>query len=217
MRVTATRMLLLLVILLSAGLASLWVDAQGRLRHAIWQAPLAKTPDLQVPASLKFITSNAAAVSYTSIQERPLFAPDRRLPPPPAPPPPPDPLADIHIVGVVSGSSPGILARVESKTHRIKVNETLGVWTLKTIDGRDVTFVKGDETRRLKLDYAPLGTKSAAAIPVSAASAAGQSPVNQQLSGNGGAAIQNAQDAARDNIRRRNEIRAARGLPLITQ
>lgn len=214
MKITAVRVLLLVVALLSAGLASLWVDTQGHWLNLVWRAPAAKNPDVQPPAGLKLMVASPTAGSYASIQERPLFAPDRRPPPPPAPPappPPPDPLADIQIYGVFSGANSGILARVEGKMRRVKVDERLGEWVLKAIDGRNVTFAKGDEKRQLKLAYAPLGVRAPQNAPANAPNA------NRPSGGLGSAAAQNQQDEARDILRRRNEARAAKGLPLLTQ
>lgn len=215
MMLTPVRILLLLVALLSAGLASLWVDPQGHWRNIAWKPPEAKSPDVSSPAGLMLVAPGEAATAYASIQARPLFAPDRRPPPPPpppVPPPPPDPLADIQLYGVFSGESAGIVARVEGKMRRIKVNEALGEWTLKNIDGRTVTFAKGDEKRQLKLAYAPLGARVPPA-PTAAQPSAGRAPGTSRNA----AAAQNSQDEARETLRRRNEIRAARGLPPVTE
>ncbi len=211
MMISTVRVLLLLLALLAGGLASLWVDAQGQWRHIVWQAPATKAPDLKPPASLKLLASSAVPMSYASIQERPLFAPDRRPPPPPAAPPPPDPLADIQIYGVVSGSSSGILARVEGKMRRVKIDETLGEWTLKSVDGRDILFANGDQTRKLRLAFAPLGapqqqpTKPVARQALTTAPTVGSPPGR------------NLQEEERESLRIRNEARAARGLPMVTR
>lgn len=210
----SVRALLLVIASLSAGLISLWVDQQGHWQHLVWHAPAAISPDLKMPAALASLPDTPPP-SYTSVLERPLFAPDRKPPPPPAPPPPPDPLADIQLYGVFSGNNPGILARVEGKVRRFTVNQTLGAWTLTGIDGRTATFAKDGEKRELKLAYAPLGVRSPApdtasppAIPASGIPRAPASLIS---------ITPNRQDEARETLRRRNEIRAARGLPLVTE
>ena len=212
MRFGPIRALLLLILLLSGGLAWIWVDQAGQLRNVTWTPPRALPPEIKIP-SVEAPAGTGSASDFASILARPVFAPDRRPPPPPAPPaptPPPDPLANIQIQGIFSGANAGILARVEGKVRRIKVNETVGPWTLKSIEGRDVTFGQGEETRKLRLDYARL----APPVTQAAAPAAGSPPT--QAPGYVGVP-QNVQDEARDRLRRRNEARAARGLPLVTE
>lgn len=209
------RALLLAIALLGAGLTSLWIDPQGHWRHLVWRAPAALSPDLKPPSALAKLPGSDAHPTYTSVIERPLFAPDRRPPPPPAPPAPPDPLADIQLYGVFSGNNPGILARVEGKVRRFTVNQTLGAWTLTGIDGRTVTFANGAEKRELKLAYAPLGARAPA--PDAASSAAAPASSAPRAPTGIISITPNRQDQARETLRRRNEIRAARGLPLVTE
>lgn len=218
MRFGPVRLLLLLTLLLSGGLAWMWFDENAKMRNLAWVAPKALPPDIKALASPPPAGPTAGSTApFAVILERPLFAPDRRPPPPPAPPPPPDPLANIRIHGIFSGANAGILARVDGKLRRIKINETIGPWTLKSIDGRDITFGQGEENRQLRLAYARLDTPApqapAVPAPVAPASATpGQAPASPAAG-----APPNQQDEARENIRRRNEIRAARGLPLLTQ
>lgn len=154
---TPVRLLVLLVIVFSAGLASLWLDEQGQWRNVSWAAPVAIAPDIKAPVNpLSESRSTAAAVSYASIQERPLFAPDRRPPPPPPPPASPDPFIGIQIYGIFSGSKGGILARIEGRVRRVNFNESIGGWTLKSVAGRQINFVQGEQTRELRLEYSKL-------------------------------------------------------------
>jgi len=195
-RVGPLRLLVLLNLLLAAGLAWLWVDEHAVLRSLAWVAPKALSPDITLPAN----SSGAADLAqFAVILERPLFAPDRRQPPPPAPPappPPPDPLANIQISGIFTGDNAGILARVEGKLRRIKLNEAIGPWTLKSIDDRDILFSQGDQDRKLRLNYAKIAPPGAP----------------QAMPG----APQNTQDEARERLKRRNELRVSRGLPPIS-
>ena len=214
MRFGPVRLSLVLILLLAGGLAWLWVDQQGQWRNVAWSPPKALPPDIKVPASGPQ-ANGAAGAESTAILARPLFAPDRRPPPPPAPPvapPPPDPLANIQIQGIFSGANAGILARVDGKVRRIKVNDTVGPWTLKSIDGRDVTFGQGEDSRKLRLDYARLDAltpKTAAPAPPAGAPAG--------LAASASGLPQNAQDEVRETLRRRNANRAARGFPLIPE
>lgn len=152
---TPVRLLVLLVVALGAALASLWLDQQGRLRNITWVVPAPKAPDITIPVS-PLQSDLTLAASYASVQERPLFAPDRRPPPPPPPPAPPDPFVGIQVYGIYSGSGGGILARIEGKVRRIKINEAIGGWTLKSIEGRQINFVQGTQTRQLPLAYSKL-------------------------------------------------------------
>ncbi len=207
MRLTPVRLLLLLVLGLGAGLLSLWLDQQGHWRNITWAVPAAKAPDIKAPVDILPAAGNPAP-SYASIQERPLFAPDRRPPPPPPPPPPPDPFVGIQIYGLFTGTTEGVLARVEGKMRRIKIGDAIGAWTLKRIEGRQITFKQGEQTRHLQLAYAKLNT--VVPPPPIVATAAPGSPVGAQPAAN-------HQDAYREELARRNAVRASRGLPLLTQ
>ena len=152
---TPIRLLLLLVVVGSVGLASLWLDERGQWRNITWTVPAAIAPDIKVPAN-PLAGTGAAAASYASIQERPLFTPDRRPPPPPPPPAPPDPFIGIQIYGTYSGNNGGILARIEGRVRRVKFGESIGGWTLKSVEGRQINFVQGEQTRQLRLEYSKL-------------------------------------------------------------
>ena len=202
----AVKILLVLLAAASAALASLWLDQTGQLRNSDWIVPEPRLPDFKAPAPLTPGPDPAQApVHYSVIAERPLFAPDRRPPPPPAPPAPPDPLADLQIRGIITGAYAGILAQIDGKVRRIKVNDSVGPWLLKSIDGRQVTFVQGGESRKIQLAYAKLNT------PVPQPQTTGQPPAPGAPSAAGGTSAQRAQDETRDRIRRLNEARASRG------
>ena len=153
---TPVRLLLLLVVVGSAGLASLWVDEQGQWRNITWTVPVTIAPDIKMPVNPLSGVRTTAPVSYASNQERPLFTPDRRPPPPPPPPAPPDPFIGIQIFGIYTGSNGGILARIEGRVRRVKFNESIGGWTLKSVEGRQINFVQGEQTRQLRLEYSKL-------------------------------------------------------------
>lgn len=208
MTLNPTRLLLLLSISLAAALAWLWVNGQGQLKNTHWVAPALIALDLRTANSTPVSNSSNDPSLLASILERPLFAPDRRPPPPPAPPPPPDPFANIQLLGIFSGTNTGILARIEGKVRRVKVGESVGAWSLKSVKNRDVTFTQGDDTRALRLNYARIDT-----VNTPPAAPSGAAPP----SGSASTASSTPQDTARDTLRRRNEIRAARGLPLIPE
>ena len=214
MSLAPVRLLLLLTALLAGALAWLWFDQAGGLRNVGWVAPAPLKPELGKVSSTPPNAVGSNPTQYLAMLERPLFAPDRRPPPPPAPPaapPPPDPLANIQISGVFSGASPGIIAQVDGKLRRVKVNDAIGPWTLKSIEGRNVTFAQGSESRQLRLLYSRLGPPVVQAAAPNAPAA--QLPVGQQAGA--GTSAPNPQDEGRERLRRVNAIRVANGmLPL---
>ena len=213
MRLGATRILLLLVLALSAGLGWMWFDRNGQLRHMTWFKPQAVKPDIKMPTLLNLGQTPPSAASAV-ILERPMFAPDRRPPPPPPPPvapPPPDPLANLQIKGIFAGETTGILARLDGKSRRIMLNETIGPWTLKSIEGRDITFTQGTESRKLRLAYTRLDTPAPKPVVANVPLAPGSAPAPSAAT-----APKNPQDAMRERLQRRNELRASRGLPPVT-
>ena len=217
MSLAPVRLLLLLTALLAGGLAWLWFDQAGVLRNVNWVAPAPLKPELGKVSSTPPNAVGSNPTQYLAMLERPLFAPDRRPPPPPAPPappaapPPPDPLANIQISGIFSGASPGIIAQVDGKLRRVKVNDAIGPWTLKSIEGRNVTFAQGSESRQLRLLYSRLGPPVVQAAAPNAPAA--QLPVGQQAGA--GTSAPNPQDEGRERLRRVNAIRVANGmLPL---
>ena len=220
-RIGPVRLLLLLILLLGAGLAWMWFDQSAQLRNLSWVAPKALPPDIKVPAGPPRGDATAADASwYAVVMERPLFAPDRRPPPPAAPPPPPDPFATTQIQGIFSGVNAGILASVDGKSRRVKINETIGPWTLKSIDGRDITFAQGEEIRTVRLAYARLDTAAVQALKANAAPTSAPPSTATPAATAAPAAVnlnQKAQDEVRERLRRRNELRTSRGLPPLTE
>ncbi len=218
MSLAPVRLLLLLTALLAGGLAWLWFDQSGKMRNVNWVAPAPLKPELGKSSSTQPSAAGSNPTQYLAMLERPLFAPDRRPAPPPIPPappaapPPPDPLANIQISGIFSGASPGIIAHIDGKPRRVKVNEAIGPWTLKSIEGRNVTFAQGTENRQLRLLYSRLGHPLVQAAALTNAPAA---QVAAPQASSGGSVVQAAQDEARERMRASNALRASRGLPVI--
>lgn len=222
MSLSPIRLLLLLNLVLAGCLAWLWFDESGQPRDVVWTPPAALAPELAKP--LKPVGSSLAGALPTNptqnvaLLERPIFAPDRRPPPPPAPPSapaaplPPDPFENTQISGIFTGQNAGILVRVDGRPRRIKINEAVGSWTLKSIEGRDVMFTQGSETRQLRLMYSRLGP------PVIQAAAA-NTTLSQKPAGQSGAGslAPNPQDEGRERLRRANAIRAANGMPVLSE
>ena len=159
MRFGPVRLLLLVILLLGGGLAWQWFDENAVPRSLAWTPPAAVLPELAKPFPAPQPGASAAnPAQYLAMLERPLFAPDRRPPPPPAPPapppapPPPDPLANVQISGIFSGDPAGIIANVDGKARRVRINDSIGGWTLKSISGREVTFGQGSDSRQLRMN-----------------------------------------------------------------
>ncbi|GAB4397002.1 MAG: hypothetical protein OHK0048_03770 [Rhodoferax sp.] len=205
----AFRVLAVIVLALAIGLASLWFDRNGQRRPVRWQPPVPVTPVLGL--STVYTPPAEALAGLETITARPLFAPDRRPPPPPPPPAPPDPLADAVVQGLVSGDAAGALIRIEGRVRLVKLGATVGPWTLSAIDGPVVTLKQGEQTRQLRLTLSrlrgeppstPVPPKPGASRPgIPSAPIVGDDPASRY----------------RENLRQRNLLRAARGLPLLTE
>ena len=166
-----TLILMFVSTLLAGLLVWLWVGTNGALRGVHWQPPAAVRPDLGGLSAASIQKEDADVSRFMSILDRPVFSPTRRPPPPPPPPKVvapvrPDPLDTIHLYGLFSGAGGGgVIARVEGKTRRVKVSETVGVWSLKEIRPREVVFAKGGENRVVPLMQAAQAAGAAIARP----------------------------------------------------
>jgi|JI8StandDraft_1071087.scaffolds.fasta_scaffold260744_2 hypothetical protein len=220
MRQHGIRILVAAVLALAFVLGWMWVDSKGQPRNVHWQPPEPLKPDFsgmipplpeQKPVDLG---------RFVATLERPLFSPSRRPPPPPPPPappppppPPPDPLATVHLYGVFAGDDGGgIIVRVDGKPRRVRISERIGAWTVTDIDNRNVTLVRGGETRILKLVHARPAAPAPAPVAGAPAGGAANTPApapaptaaGQRLTGD---------DFVRDRTARRNAARARAGLP----
>lgn len=215
----AMRILLVTVFALAAGLTALWLGPDARPRPHGWEPPAPLLPEITIPSGPAGMDARAPSGvgAYFAILDRPVFAPDRRPPPPPdAKPvePPPDPLAGLTLFGVFSGSDfSGIVARINDRVRRVRVGELLGDWTVQGVQGRSVTFVRGDETRTVQLAHA-YGQR-----PVTAPGAVGGAPAAPAPSGRPDLASiqQQEQEAARERLRQRNELFRKAGLPPVKE
>lgn len=195
----------------ATALAYLWLEPEtGEPRDLRWQRPAAIKPELPA-ATVKPETLLPAAdpSAYTAMLERPLFAPDRRPPPPPkvVVEPPPDPLNNLQLLGVFEGEAAGVIASVDGRSRRIRVNDRVGEWTLSAVAQRDAIFTRGEEKRTIQLAYAKWGS---APRPVAAARPAAPGVLTAQTPEAERARIQQEQEAERWRIV--NEIRARAGM-----
>ena len=163
---------------LAVLLASMWVTPQGTLRNVAWQSPAPIQPEFSAPVAAN---SEMNLTGFVASLERPLFSPNR-LPPPVkaagAEAPPVDPLSNIRLHGIYAGSGTGgIIATVDGKSRRIRLNETVGEWTVKSIQDRDVTFVRGADTRVIHLAPSTGQQRTQAAAAGGQPGAATQAPL----------------------------------------
>lgn len=184
MNVTPTRALLVVNLLALLGLSWLWLDEEGHIRNINWVAPTTVKAVVASTSLSEAVNRGIDPAQLVSTLERPIFAPDRRPPPPvlpPPPPPPPDPLANVHLLGLIAGESGGALIRTEGKVRQVKLKGNLGDWTLQTTDDRSATFTRTTETRVIPLTYAPLNTAPSVAAPPSGRPASGGRPIEDIL------------------------------------
>ena len=144
-------------------LAYLWVDKDGRLRNVHWQPPAPLAVDyLQMLPSLPQPTQVPAS-RFIELLERPVFSPTRRPPPPLPPhaqPVPVDVLSTAQLSAIYEGPElSGVILVVNAKPRRIRINESLDGWVLRSVQGRVATFVYNDQQRQLQLMRAKVGTR----------------------------------------------------------
>jgi len=215
-------MLTVLSAALVVVLLALWFDAGGQLRYVTWQRPIAIKPNFAAMISPGARQQSDNVSQFVATLDRPLFSPNRR--PPPvivvAPAPPPDPLANIRLFGVYSGpGGGGIIARVDGKMRRAVINDKIGEWTISRIADREVTFVRGGETRVVSLVRGkPSGSAVAPAAPVSLVGPGqprpGRMSEDERIRTMTGA--QRIEEDERERLRNMNELNVQSGLPPIS-
>jgi hypothetical protein len=177
------------------GLAAMWVTPQGNWRNVHWLRPEPIQPDYQQMLPALPVAQAVRTDAFLSLLERPLFSSSRRPPPPPPPPqasaPPPDLLTSTQILGTYqSGTTGGVIARIDGKNRRVRLNETVNGWQLRSVQGNKAVFAGQGQTRELLLERAKMGSAAGTnAAPASAApaplpaQAAQPSPAAPQQSG----------------------------------
>jgi len=210
---------------LCALLVWLWVGPDGKPRNLDWSVPAPVAPEFgDLVAALPEAKAMEVGLFMATL-ERPLFSPARR----PAPPSPkesdtkeaPDPLANIHLFGIYTtddGPS-GMLVRVEGKVRRIAVNENLGGWTLKSVQERGATLTRNGEERVIHLAIArpAVPGKPPAAGQMAPPGGAASSAAAGSAAGTAEERRQQLEEANRERLRRRNELRAKAGAKPVSQ
>ena len=161
----ALHFLVLINCALALTLAWMWVGVDGALRNTHWKAPAPHLTDFAGMLPPLPGLASADTSQFIAMLDRPLFSSSRRPPPPPPPPqaeaPQVDTLASAKLSGLFFGDGVGgIIIHIDGKPRRAKLNDLVEGWTVKTIQGRTVTFVRGGESRVLQLPRAAVTTYS---------------------------------------------------------
>lgn len=194
-----------------------WVDQNGHLRPVVWSTPEPLLPSIDQVLPSQLGPRHPGSEQLAVLDRRPLFSPSRRPPPPklpPPPPPPPDPLDFTTISGLLTGDQGMVLATVQGQARRLKLGSKVGGWELKGVTEVGAQFAKGGQTREVTITRAVLGAAAAlknapaAPAPVAAPTGAGRSTASSSAN-----SVEARQQARLETLRRRNELRAQRGLP----
>ena len=161
----ALNLLLLLNATLALVLAWMWFAPDGSLRNAHWTAPPPRTANYSAMLPPLPGIASADTSQFIAMLDRPLFSSSRRPPPPPPPPPPAqaaapvDNLSTARLSGLFYGDGVGgIIINIAGKHRRVRLNEGVDGWLLKSIQERSVTFARGGESRTLPLPRGTLTT-----------------------------------------------------------
>ena len=169
---------------LALALALLWLapGAPAQWRH--WQPPAAQAPTLDDIQAALLEPNPAATAAYPAVLDRPVMNPGRRpaavatAPQDPASAPP-SAIEQVRLLGIVAGPAlNGVMIEQDGKTSFVRRGERVGDWTLDTLQGREASFVRGGERRRIELPiaHATADAKAAPATPQAPARAATGAP-----------------------------------------
>ncbi|GAA6117961.1 hypothetical protein [Acidovorax sp. FG27] len=179
----ALHILTTLALALALVLAVLWFHADGSVRNSTWVPPEPLRVDYQAMLPVLPPVGSADTSRFVAMLDRPVFSVTRRPPPPPPPPesvqaPPPDNLSTARLSGVFQGNGAGgVIILIAGKQRRAQINDLVDGWTLKSIQGQSVTFMRGAEQRVLTLQRSLLqsatGESAAGAVPQAGSQGAG--------------------------------------------
>lgn len=207
-------LLVLANLALALWVASMWFTPQGHLVGLRWEPPAPLPPALGDAPTLPGTEVDLGR--YVATLERPLFSPSRRMPPPPPPASAPavsDAPPDLQVLGIYGtqaaegAQSGGMVARIDGRTRRFKIGDSIGGWTLKALRADEVVLALGQAERAYPLRRMAADTLAAAEAGTrDSASAPAVSPSQQ-------AARDKDLREMRDRVRRMNVLRARTGLP----
>ena len=148
---------------LAVFLTGLWINRQGQWRNTHWQAPAPLTTNYLEMLPLLPEPARVPTSRFMALLERPLFSETRRPPPPPppAPPVPVDVLSNAQLSAIYAGEQlTGVIINVNGKNRRVRLNESVDGWVLRSVQERVATFDYGGQQRQLQLMRAKVGTSA---------------------------------------------------------
>jgi len=178
------RILVLTVLAATVGILPTGAESADRDTNSTGSEPeRASPPALKVSTNRGEQSGNPVLAiplsQLSTTRDRPIFSPTRRPPAPPALPVVAKPVEPakptqpetppLVLVGTVAGEDSGIAVFVEQSTEnsvRLRLNESHQGWTLKSIQGREVTLLKDQKSNVLAL--APPGGNLEPARPQAA-------------------------------------------------
>jgi hypothetical protein len=149
---------------------------------SVWDSPAAppaaaKPPPLPAAAPEHVPSANPLwaipLATLSGTRERPIFSPSRRPPPPivasvpvtkPPPPPPKPPRVarpQLSLVGTIAGDDQSFAIFVDQTTKaalRLKIGEEYQGWKLHSVQGREVTLERDQQSAILSLPQPAAGT-----------------------------------------------------------
>jgi len=182
MRRYSLHMLTLVSAVVMLLLGALWLNLDGSVRNGTWIAPEPHITDYQAMVPTLPPVGSADTSRFIAMLERPVFSVTRRPPPPPPPPdtvqaPPPDHLSTARLSGIFQGDGVGgVIMLIAGKQRRAQLNDLVEGWTLTSVRGQTVTFMKGGQQRILTLERSLLQTASGAASPSGSAGGSSRVP-----------------------------------------
>lgn len=169
MRRYVLHLLLLVNVALCLVLVWLWLTPEGKLRDVHWQSPAGRRVDVTAMTPALPNLAGPDTGRFLAMLDRPLFSASRRPPPPPPPPAaaePVDNLSTARVSGVVQGAGTGgVILNIAGKDRRVRLNDAIDGWSLKSIDGRTITFVRSGQTRVLQMARGQVKTYTGLAQP----------------------------------------------------
>ena len=160
-------------VVLVFGLLGAWFKPDGSLRNVHWIPPEPMSVDYLGSVPVLPARNAIDMGRVVAMTDRPLFVAGRRPPPPPPPSSateeaPVDNLSTAKVLGLYAGNGiGGVVLNIAGKNRRLRLQEVVDGWTLKSIEGKAVVFERSGQTRTLQLTRALFkgGAPSGAPLP----------------------------------------------------
>jgi hypothetical protein len=167
-------------LLLALTLGALWFAPGPVAQWRAWRAPEPQPPNLDDVRAALLVANPAAAADYPAVLERPLLLPSRRAVASASDPieaAAPQAIEQVTFTGIVSGPTlAGVLLEENGQARFLRRGEAIGDWTLESIDGRTLSFKRGDESKSIDLPYADQSAATGGNAPTAAPNARAPRP-----------------------------------------